>query len=42
MAIIKKSTNINTGEDVKKRNPLPQLLGLQTDTAAMEDGIEIP
>jgi len=33
---------INTGEGVKKREPLTLLVGMQTGTAAMENKMEIP
>ena len=32
---------INAGEDVEKRELLAQLVGMQIDTAAVEDGTEI-
>ena len=42
MAIIKKSTNNNAGKGVEKREPLAPLVGMQIDTATMEDGMESP
>ena len=40
----KKSTNksISAGEGVEKRETLALLVGLQTDTATMENSMEIP
>jgi len=42
--IKKKSKNksINAGEGVEKRETLALLVGIQTDTATMENSMEIP
>ena len=42
MAAIQKSTSNNSGEDVEKREPSCQLVGMQTNTATMENSVEIP
>ena len=41
MAIVKKSRN-NAGEGVEKRDPLALLVGMQIDTATMENSVEVP
>ena len=42
MATIKNLQTINVGEDVEKREPLSLLVGMQTDTATMENSVWIP
>ena len=42
MTAIKKSTEIIAGEGVRKENPLTLLVGMQTNTATMENSVEIP
>ena len=42
MVAIKKSTEIIAGEGVRKENPLTLLVGMQTNTATMENSVEIP
>ena len=43
MAIIKKSTNNKCWRGCgEKRNALALLVAMETDTATMEDGMEIP
>ena len=39
---IKSLQTINAGEGVEKGNPLTLLVGIQTDTATMENSVEIP
>ena len=40
MTIIKKSIKLNAGEGVEKGNPPALLVGMQIDTATMEDGMK--
>ena len=42
MATIKNLQTIIVGEDVEKREPLSLLVGMQTDTATMENSLWIP
>ena len=42
MAAIKKLQIINAGEGVEKRDPLPQLVAMQTRPATTENSVEIP
>ena len=42
MAIIKKSTIINAGKDVEKREPSYNVVRMQTGTATMENSMEVP
>ena len=42
MATVKNLQTINVGEDVKKREPLSLLVGMQTDTATKENSVWIP
>ena len=42
MTIIKNLQTINAGENMEKREPLVLLVGMQIDTATMENSMEIP
>ena len=42
MALLKNLQTINAEEDMEKGNPLTLLVGIQTDTATMENSVEIP
>ena len=42
MATIKNLQTINVGEDVENRETLSLLVGMQTDTATMENSVWIP
>ena len=42
MAAIKKLQTINAGEGVEKREPSYTVVGIQTNTATMENSVEIP
>ena len=42
MAVIQKSTNKNSGDSVEKRECSYTVGGTQTNTATMENSVEIP
>ena len=42
MAIIRKSTITNIGEDVEKGNPCALFVGMQVGAATMENSVEVP
>ena len=42
MVIIKKFANINAGESVEKRLPPTLLVGIEIDTATVENSMDVP